>query len=148
MAWNSSDMEALQYANGLGITLGKTTVSYVDTTIILYTLDCPDHLNNPRLSTSKLSAPAHCLARAVEAVTRFDGDNRLWLRIQGDVLPAFVYEAVTDYLVSFGTRMAVTQGNACSHAPGPRLDPAFSQEVLRANNGVPVWHPFAKQWVN
>lgn len=148
MAWDSSDIEALKYARELGITLDKTTVSYVDTPVYLYRLDCPNHLNNPRPSTSKLSAPAHCLARAVEAVTRFDGDNRLWLRIQGHVLPEFVYEAVTGYLASLGTRMAVTQGNACSHAPGLQLDPAFCKEVLRANDGHQVWHPFASKWVS
>lgn len=113
--------------------------------LLTYTMVCPSYLKleSGEKERGGRSHAGLCLSAAIEAQTRKDGDAALWLRVDGEVFPHYVLEAIQD-LRGFGTRMVVTQGSACSHAPGPRLDAAVCAAVAEANIGAVVWHPLAE----
>lgn len=159
MGYDSTDTKALQTAAEHGITIvDRRSIRFASGVQDFFTMDCPSqlaldepqasdsHEAVPQTASSAISPAGKCLARAIEAVTRIYAGSRLWVRVDGDVLPEYVREAVAN-LAGFGTRMVVTQGDACSHAPGPRLDPLICQAVVTANEGGQVWHPFADKAV-
>ncbi|WP_282287713.1 hypothetical protein [Pseudomonas sp. PS02302] len=155
MGYDARDTRALQVAAANGIQIvGQRVVRFAGGDQFLFTMKCPSQLvmDNPegadsedpdqQSAKSTISPAGECLSQAIEAVTRIHAGARLWVQVDGDVMPEFVREAVAD-LEGFGTRMVVTQGNACSHAPGPLLDPMICKAVIEANEGTQVWHPFA-----
>lgn len=154
MGYDARDTRALQVAAANGIQIvGQRVVRFAGGDEFVFTMKCPSHLvldtsegansHDPDQQSAKsaISPAGECLSRAIEAVTRIYTRSRLWVQVDGDVMPEFVREAVAD-LEGFGTRMVLTQANACSHAPGPLLDPMICQAVVAANDGVKVWHPF------
>jgi len=159
MGYDARDTRALQVAAANGIQIvGQRVVRFPGGDEFFFTMTCPSQLvldrsegadsQDPDQQSAKsaISPAGECLSQAIEAVTRIHAGARLWVQVDGDVMPEFVREAVAD-LEGFGTRMVVTQGEACSHAPGPRLDPMICQGVVDANEGGYVWHPFADEAV-
>lgn len=146
MAFAPRDSKALQDASMVGIRVIEE--KYKGTgkeRLLTYTMVCPSYLKleSGEKERGGRSHAGLCLSAAIEAQTRKDGDAALWLRVDGEVFPHYVLEAIQD-LRGFGTRMVVTQGDACSHAPGPRLDAAVCAAVAEANIGAVVWHPLAE----
>lgn len=159
MGYDARDTRALQVAAANGIQIvGQRIVRIAGGDEFFFTMKCPsllvldtpegaDAQDPDQMSAKSAISPAgECLSQAIEAVTRIHTRSRLWVQVDGDVMPEFVREAVAD-LEGFGTRMVVTQGEACSHAPGTRLDPMICQAVVQANEGGHVWHPFADEAV-
>lgn len=146
MAFEPRDMKALESASMVGIrVIEEKYRGSGRERLLTYTMVCPSYLKLERGERERggRSPAGLCLSAAIEAQTRKDGEAALWLRVEGEVFPHYVLEAIED-LRGFGTRMVVTQGSACSHAPGPRLDASVCAAVAEANTGAVVWHPIAE----
>lgn len=149
MAFERRDSAALLKAFALGVEVRlHGTVRTINGDQFLYEMTCPCNLDiqGDGLNDLRISAAGKCLSDAINAQTRKMAGAFLWVNVRCDVLPQYVREAIDD-LKGFGTRMVVTVDQACSHAPGDRLDEAFCDAVVEANEGGMVWHPFAQETV-
>jgi hypothetical protein len=62
---------------------------------------------------------ATTLSQAMMSAARFDQDVTVWIDVQLPYIPTFVSDAINKCL-AFGMRLVLTNGAACSHAPGVR----------------------------
>lgn len=86
------------------------------------------------------------LSSAMMSATRFDQDVTVWIDVQLPYIPTFVSDAITA-CSGFPMRLVVTNGAACSHAPGEPLSEGMLDAIRAVSDSRDVWHPVEERLV-
>lgn len=89
---------------------------------------------------------ATILSQAMMSAARFDQDVTVWIDVQLPYIPTFVSEAINKCM-AFGMRLVLTNGAACSHAPGEPISDVLLDAIQKASVSRRVWHPIEKKLV-
>jgi len=134
MGFNSEDSNNLNRAAMFGCT--NVDTGHKNEMLTVFTVAKDDYGDDA----------ATVLSQAMMSAARFDQDVTVWIDVQLPYIPTFVSDAI-NMCLAFGMRLVLTNGAACSHAPGEPLSEGLLNAIEKASVSRKVWHPIEKKLV-
>jgi hypothetical protein len=135
MGYNSEDSYNLNRASAMFGSKGMTT-GHNGQMLIVFPISKDDYGDDG----------VTVLSKAMMSAVRFDEDVTVWINVQLSYIPTFVSEAIIA-CSGFSMRLVVTDGSACSHAPGAPLAQGLQAAIENVSDSREVWHPIERKLV-